>query len=316
MKRILVSILIVILLIVLVGPFLVPVPPLEGTLSIDQLAEPDSQFADVQGLRLHYKSAGTGDTPLILLHGFGASVFSWHKVLAPLGERRLTVAFDRPAFGLTERPMQWSGENPYSPEFQAKLTVGLMDELGIQQAILVGNSAGGAIAALTALRYPQRVKALILVDPAIYTGGSPGFVRLLAKTPQMQRLGPLVARNIQNWGQDFAASAWHDPSKITDEIWAGYTRPLQAENWDRALWNLTAASQNLKLGEQLERFQLPILVITGDDDRIVPTADSVRLASELPNAELIVIPNCGHVPHEECHQAFLIAVEDFLARLP
>jgi pimeloyl-ACP methyl ester carboxylesterase len=306
-------VLILAMLVVTISPFLVPVPPLEGTVPPEQLADPDSKFVNVNGLRVHYKEAGQGEPALILQHGFAASLFSWREVLGSLAQGRRVVAFDRPAFGLTERPMEWEGPDPYSAEAQADLTIGLMDALGIQQAIQVGNSAGGTIAALTALRYPERIPALVLVDPAIYQTGRPAWFRLLARTPQMQRLGPLLARQIQKWGREFGELAWHDPLRFTDEIWQGYTKPLQAENWDRGLWNLTAASGPTGLGEQLKRLQMPVLVLTGDDDRIVPTEQSVRLASELPDAELVVFPNCGHVPQEECPDLFLKAVEEFLA---
>jgi pimeloyl-ACP methyl ester carboxylesterase len=87
---------------------------------------------------------------------------------------------------------------------------------------------------------------------------------------------------------------------------------LRAEDWDRALWELTAASHPLGLEDRLDEIGVPVLVITGDDDRIVPTEQSVRLASELPDAKLVVIPDCGHVPHEECPEAFLKAVRAFL----
>lgn len=308
-------ILIVSLLAISVAPLLVPVPPLQGTVPPQQLADPDSRFIQVDGLQVHYKEMGQGEPALLLLHGFASSTYTWREVMAPLAQNRRVVAFDRPAFGLTERPMQWEGESPYSAEAQVRLTISLMDALGIRQAVLVGNSAGGAIAALTALRHPERVTALVLVDAAIYQGGRPAWFGLLARTPQMQRLGPLLARNIQNWGRQFAESAWHDPSRITGEIWANYTRPLQIENWDRGLWQLTAASGPTGLSEQLERLQLPVLVLTGDDDRIVPTEQSVRLASELPNADLVVFPACGHVPQEECPQPFLQAIEEFLSSL-
>ncbi len=85
--------------------------------------------------------------PLLLLHGFAASTFSWREVLPALGQLGRTVAFDRPAFGLTERPMpeswqgDWTRQNPYPASAQVDLTVGLMDQLGIDQAVLVGNSA-------------------------------------------------------------------------------------------------------------------------------------------------------------------------------
>jgi pimeloyl-ACP methyl ester carboxylesterase len=305
------------LVVLLVGPFLVPVPPLEGTVPVDELADPDSRFVQASGLCVHYKSVGHGEPIVLLLHGFGASTFSWREVMVPLGGVRSVVAFDRPAFGLTERPMpgEWGEQNPYTPEAQANLTVGLMDALGAEKAFLVGHSAGGAIALSIALTYPERVEGLVLVGAAVYTGGgTPRIVRPLLNTPQMRHLGPLFARRIQDWGVEFARSAWHDPERITPDVWEGYQKPLQAENWDRAFWELTRASHPFDSIGELEELDVPVLVITGDDDRIVPTAQSVRLSQELPEAELVVIPNCGHLPQEECSEAFLQAVEAFLAR--
>ena len=308
----------VLLLAVLIVPLIVPIPPLENTVPPRELADPDSQFVEIGNLDVHYKEMGEGDTTLMLLHGFAASTYSWREVMPPLAETNRVVAFDRPAFGLTERPMpgEWTGQNPYSADAASDLTVGLMDELGVDQAVLVGNSAGGTVALYTALRYPERVKALILVDPAIYSGGgSPAWLRPILTSPQGRRLGPLFSRAIKNWGYQFGQSAWHDPSKFTDKIWAGSSKPLQAENWDRGLWEFTQASRPLGLPERLGELSVPVLVITGDDDRIVPTEQSIQLAGEIPGAELVVIPNCGHVPHEECPEAVLAAVDKFLSNL-
>jgi pimeloyl-ACP methyl ester carboxylesterase len=316
-KRAFLWILILLLAILFVGPFLIPVPPLEGTLPPRQLADADSRFLEIEGIQVHYKTAGKGQPVFVLLHGFAASLFSWREVIGPLAEIGTVIAFDRPAFGLTERPIpgEWSGQNPYSPAAQVDLLFGLMDALDVEQAILVGNSAGGTLALLAALKSPERVQALVLVDAAVYAGGgAPALVRPLLGTPQMDHLGPLIARRISDWGEDFARSAWHDPQKISPEIWEGYLKPLRAENWDRALWELTKASQSSDLPQQLDAIRIPTLVITGDDDRIVPTEQSIRLASELPGAELVVIPACGHVPHEECPQAFLEAVSDFISQ--
>ncbi len=315
LRRIVWILVVGVILVAALGPFLVPVPPLEGTVPPEQLADPDSRFVEVNGIAVHYKMAGEGEPVLILLHGFGASTFSWREVMGPLAEEGTVIAFDRPGFGLTGRPMpgEWEGRSPYAPESQADLTVGLMDALGIGRAILVGNSAGGTVALLTALTYPERVEGLVLVDAAVYAGGgAPGWLRPLLNTPQMRHLGPLLARRIQDWGIEFARSAWHDPSRITPAAWEGYTRPLRAQNWDRALWEVTRASRPLKLPERLGGVTVPVLVITGDDDRIVPTGQSVRLAEELPQAELAVLPDCGHVPQEECPEAFLQALGAFL----
>jgi pimeloyl-ACP methyl ester carboxylesterase len=117
-------------------------------------------------------------------------------------------------------------------------------------------------------------------------------------------------------GKAIIRTAWHNPSEITPGVLTGYKKPLQARNWDRALRERPLASHRLKLEEQSVKIRMPALVITGDDHRIVPTEQSVRLAAELPNAELVVIPASGHVPQEECPGVFLQATADLLAALP
>jgi pimeloyl-ACP methyl ester carboxylesterase len=307
----------IILLLLLVGPFLVPVPPLEGTKPIEELADPDSRFVEINGLRVHYKMSGQGEPVFVLLHGFGASLYSWNAVMEPLGDLGTVIAYDRPAFGLTERPLEWEGESPYSPQAQVDLLLGLLDHFGVERAILVGNSAGGTVAMNFTLQHPERVKALILVDPAVYGGGgAPSWTRWLLRTPQMRHLGPLIARQIQTRGPELIRLAWYDPTRISEETLALYKKPLQVENWDRALWELTIASQESDLAERLDEFTLPVLVITGEMDKIVPTEQSVRLAGELPDAQLVVIPQAGHLPHEEQPAAFLEAVKSFAQSLP
>ncbi len=311
-RRILAGILAVLLALVLVGPFLVPVPPLEGTRPISELADPDSRFITVNGIAVHYKIKGQGEPAWVLLHGFGASLYSWQAVMEPLARYGTVIAYDRLAFGLTERPLTWEGASPYSPESQIALLAALLDELGLERAILVGNSAGGTVAMQFYLMHPERVQALILVDPAVYSGGgAPRALRWLLRTPQMRHLGPLVARQIQSRGPELIELAWYDPSRIPADTLALYQKPLQAENWDRALWEFTLSSQENRLAERLADFKLPVLVITGEADRIVPTEQSVRLAQELPQATLVVIPQAGHVPHEEQPAAFLEAVTAF-----
>lgn len=314
-KKILIGILIFFLLALTVGPFLVPIPPLEGTLSERELADPDSKFIPVGELTVHYKEMGAGEPVFILLHGFGASAYSWREVMEPFSQLGRVIAYDRPAFGLTSRPMpgEWQGQNPYSPESQAAIVIGLMDALGVEKAYLVGNSAGGTVSVYTALTHPERVSGLVLVDAAIYTGGgSPAWARPLLGTPQMRHLGPLLARQIATGGDDFIRAAFHDPSLVTPDILAGYRKPLRAHNWDRALWELTAASRPLGLADRLDELTLPVLVITGDDDRIVPTEQSIRLGGDIPGAALVVIENAGHLPHEEKPEEFMQAVRAFL----
>ena len=321
MKKILRTLLavpLVILAIILIIPLIIALPALPDLAPVDELTDPDSQFIEIESLKVHYKQAGSGPTTLILLHGFGASTFSWHAVMQPMAAANRVIAYDRPAFGLTSRPLpgDWSNRNPYSLDGQADLLVALLDAKGIDQAVLVGNSAGGTLAVYTALKYPGRVRALILVDAAIYSGGGiPGWSKPLLNTPQGNWFGVLLARQIQNRGMDLLRLAWHNPARITPEIIAGYRKPLRLANWDQALWQLTLAHQPPQFEAHLSELDLPVLVITGDDDRIVPTAQSLRLAREIPAARLALLQFCGHVPQEECPEAFLPAVNDFLNTL-
>ena len=308
-------------LLALVGPFLVPVPPLE-TLSAARLAEPDSQFVrvdspEIGSLDVHYKAQGEGEPHLILLHGFGGSTFSWREVLGELPGR--VVAFDRPGFGLTERLLrgEWSGANPYNPAAQVDLVVALMDALGVDDAVLVGSSAGGTLALRVALAYPERVSGLVLADAAVYEGGgAPNWIRPLLSTPQVNRLGPLIARQFSGEpSSDFLRTAYADPSKLTEADLEGHQRWLQADDWDTALWELLKASRTADLTPQLGDVQVPTLVLTGEADTLVPPEQSEQLAEALPDAEFVSLEGCGHLPQEECPQAFAEAVSDWLAQV-
>jgi pimeloyl-ACP methyl ester carboxylesterase len=301
----------------LLGPYFIPVRPLKGTVPPEQLADPDSHFASLNGLRVHYKTAGQGQPAMLLLHGLAASFFSWREVIRPLAEYGTVVAFDRPAFGLTSRPLagRWLGRNPYSPEAQADFTVALLDHLAIEQAVLVGSSLGGMVATLTALRYPSRVQALVLVDPAVYFNGLPIWLRPILRSPQMRHLGPLLARLLAAQRDAFIGLAWHDPSRVSPDIVAGYLKPTLVHHWDRAFWEFAMAHRPLNLAAHLHQIHQPVLVITGDDDRVIPTRHSIRLAQAIPQAELTIIANCGHLPHEERPADFLNATLPFLAKL-
>jgi pimeloyl-ACP methyl ester carboxylesterase len=314
-------VLIITLLILGIGHFLIPIHPLENTVSPEELADPDSKFVDIHNIRVHYKSAGKGTDTLLLLHGFGANTFTWSKVVGSLSDYYTVIAYDRTGFGLTSRPMpgEWSGESPYSAESQADQAIALMDTLGIDKVVLIGNSAGGTIATLIALRYPERVKALILEDAAIYREGPPYWLYLIVHTPQVKRLGPLILREVREHFTDIVNIShlltWHDPSRQTPEIIEGYNKYYRVKNWDRALWELTLAYRPLHLEERLYEIEVPVLVITGEDDRIVPQEESVRVARKIPHAELMVISYAGHLPHEETPEEFFKVVNNFIKNL-
>ncbi len=312
-----------VLLVILVGPFLVPVRPLDDTVPPRQLADADSRFislGDELGtarLDVHYKDAGTGDPGIVLLHGFGGSTFSWRNVTPALSADHRVVAFDRPGFGLTTRPLpgEWSSDNPYSAEGQVRSTLALMDRLGLDEAVLVGHSAGGAVALATALAHPERVRALVLVAPAVYGGGPPSWVKPLLRIPQIRRLGPLVTRRLVGSLESILERSYADPSLITAEVREGYKQPLRADDWDRGLWELTLATGRTDLADRLADVAVPTLVITGDSDQIVPPEDSELVAATIPGAGWAVISGAGHLVMEERPADFLQHLLTFLMGL-
>jgi len=302
----------------LIAPLLYPVPPLTGTVPERELADPDSHFVDVNGLTVHYKETGEGEPVIILLHGFGASEFSWGEVMGPLSKSGRVIAYDRPGFGLTKRPMDgnWTGTNPYGVQGNVELLDGLMDELGVDKAILVGNSAGGEVAAAYAIEHPERVQGLVLVDPAVgngHGGPVPQWALPVMALPQMRQIAPLLVRSIAgDLGNETIRMAWHDPTRIKPEVYDGYRKPLKANNWDKALYEFTIAGNPASYSEPLKDLAMPVLVVTGDDDRIVPTAQSIQLSKEIPGSELVVLSDCGHVPQEECPDQFITSVQAFI----
>ncbi|CAA6661894.1 unnamed protein product [Spirodela intermedia] len=361
------------------------------------LSDPDSFFCEFNGIQIHHKVCHHGEEqtgqpwlPMILLHGFGASVFSWAGVMKPLASLigSSVLAFDRPAFGLTSRPRHsiWStGKadmlplNPYSIAFSVLATLFFIDRLGPEKAVLVGHSAGCLVAVDTYFEYPERIAALILVAPAIFAPLFGDKARKGRSTTDNQRnhfiviwnllcrlvglivqtamhvikgmkdmLGSiyrnillavlrsslsiiLVRMIIDKFGIAAVRNSWCDANKITDFTINGYTKftlifemivqPLRAKDWDVSLLEYTLATLTNSgskteppLAARLAEISCPVLIITGDTDRIVPRWNAERLASVIPGATLQVIESCGHLPHEEKAAEFLLAIKKFLQR--
>ena len=308
-----------ILSLLLVGPFLIPVNS-SGTLTNVEAATAQfgdkSKFIEVVGHDVHYLTAGdpSSDKLILLLHGFGANVSTWDLVLDELGAAGFVVAYDRAAFGFTERPETWSGTNPYSSAGQLEVIQALVDEFGAgKEVVILGHSAGGNLAAAFAAANPGSVDELILLAPAVYsTGGGPSWLNWIYDIPQLNHVGPALVSSIATSGLDLLQESYYDKSLVTEELTAKYTAPLKIVGWEKAFWNYNKAPRTTNVDKQLALLTVPTLVITGDTDEVVATADSIRLAGELPNAQLVVIENCGHLPNEEKSQEFLTAVAGFL----
>ena len=304
----------VLLVLLTFGPFLVPVRPYQGKTPYE-LADPDSKFIYVRGIWLHYKIYGQGKPLFLLLHGFGSSTFTWDRVAPALAQLGTVVAYDRPGFGLSQRPLQndWHGYDPYDATEQAQLALELVHALGFEKAVLVGNSAGGGVALDMALKYPQAVQAMVLVSPAVSSGGPNRILKLLIHTPQVQHLGPLLVRALVPAMQSLIKTAWHNPAAMPPDVIPAYRKPLTASNWDAGLWYVTSAPGQLNLWSQVGSIESPALILHGDDDRIIPQSDSRRLVSLNSHFTFVPLAGLGHVPQEEAPQVFLDVMLPWLA---
>lgn len=379
----------------------------DDLLDPDALADPDSSFYEINGVRVHHKvcvheasndqsldptaaSAGQNQIglPIVLLHGFGASVFSWSRVMRPLARiaGAKVLAFDRPAFGLTSR-VSWPGDdtkplNPYSMAFSVMATLAFIDHLGAGKTVLVGHSAGCLVAVDAYFEAPERVAGLVLVAPAIFVpffrrkgvkkkdvGEQEGqkqkdsddnkarpnpFVRIWREFLEIcMRLAGLVLKMVMavqdtvralyckavvallrssfgkmlvrlimdKFGILAVRNAWYDASKVTDHVIQGYTKPLRSRGWEMALLEYTismiadsASTSRVPVSNRLSEISCPVLVVTGDTDRLVPAWNTERVARAIPGATFEVIKNCGHLPQEERVEEFLSVVERFLRR--
>jgi len=317
--RISLAIVLGLLTLVFIGPLITPVRPLTDTLPIEDLLDADSQFVELNDLKVHYKTAGdpNADLSFVLIHGFGASTYTWHELMPELAELGFVVAFDRPAFGFTERPLQddWS-ENPYGNEAQRELSLKLMDTLGIDKAILVGHSSGSALALDLALEHNERVSGLVLLDATIYDGGGvPPALRFILHSPQMNRIGPLLMRQFDKKpGREFLENAWSNPDLIGEDTFEAYQKPRQINDWDKALWEFSKASRNPNLTDRLANISQASLILTGADDQLVPEQFSEQLSNDLNNADFASFANCGHMPQEECPQDVMQSLNEWLER--
>jgi pimeloyl-ACP methyl ester carboxylesterase len=298
------------------GPFLIPIPEMEGLVSESELINEDSKFIEINNVNIHYKESGSGKTTFILLHPFGGSTYSWREVMDDFAQYGRVIAYDRPAFGLTERPMpkDWV-ENPYGMKANVEILKSLLDEFGIEKAVIVGNSAGGGLAVAFALEYPERIEQLILIAPGVGGGYGPQFPSWalpIMWTPQMRHLAPLLVNDYQESLPRTIEREWFDQTKLTNEIRQTHLQILKIKNWDRAFYELTFAPAYPELRGLLPELKVKAYIIGGEEDRLIRTWYLEAIATEIPQAELTLIPQCGHVPQEECPVEFMRVIETYL----
>ena len=313
-KKILLTVVGILLFSVFVLPYLLP---LNGPATVvpTTLADPNGAFVQAGDTRMYYQKAGSDEVPIVLVHGFGASSLSWRENLNPIAEAGFTVyAPDMRGFGLSDKG--W--DKSMSQDAQADRLKAFLDAQGIDRAVLAGNSMGGGIVTHFALRYPDRVRGLVLVDPAIYGGANSGVASALVSLPGIQRWGQHIVRLIladNDRNADTIKSAWFDPSKLTPDVLSGYRRALQTPDWDISLLALMRDGASNNLSARLKDLNVPTLIVWGEHDTWISPTNAPKLNQDIAGSELAIIQDAGHVPHEERPEEFNGLMIDFVKGL-
>ena len=271
-----------------------------------------ARYLQVEGTTIRYIDAGHG-IPVVLLHGLGASMYAWRKNLAPITAAGFRViAFDNRGFGFSDKP-----PGPYDNAAYARLAIALMDSLQLSDAVLVGHSLGGAIAAEAAIEYPQRVRGLVLIGSAGLGAREP----LLFRVARWPVIGPaLLAFRGRGLTARLLKSTYADPTKVTEADVDQYYAPVAEPEYGRALRGVLRQFRFDGLGGRLERIATPTLVLWGEEDRWIPLGVGRALARGISRSAFLSVPHAGHSTQEEApdevNRLLLKFLKDGLPRIP
>lgn len=248
----------------------------------------DATFLSIDGVRVRYVDVGTG-APVVLIHGFASSLETWTAVIPELVEHgHRVIALDLRGFGWTDRP-----PGDYSSEAQARLVLGLMDRLGVERAAVVGHSYGAGVTLRLALIAPERVTRIALYDAWAYDGQLPAFFHVA-------RADGVGEAMFATWygerAEDRMALAFHDQRFVTIELIEAVEAALRRPGTYAAALAAVRAMHYEQVEGRYRTLEHPALLLWGREDRVTPLEIGERLSRELPGAQLVVYPGCGHFP--------------------
>lgn len=283
------------------------------TINAEQLVQlkQDKQFwtwnSSQGAFDIHYIEKGHSSNQILLIHGFGAYSYSWRSIIDPLVEAGYHVwAIDLIGFGLSDKP-----ENVrYGLDLFLEQISAFMKAKQIAKADFIGNSMGGGLVLGMAIHHPQQVHSLTLIDALGYPLDLP-FPLAITKlagnfTKPLQ--GQFIVRRILE-------QVMYDPTKVTEEQVEAYTLPLTTPGGPEAFIATLKNFDNKQieaLNRQFKTIQAPVLIIWGEQDKWIPLNYYREFVKDFPQAKTLVIPNCGHIPQEECPKEVVNAILPFL----
>jgi pimeloyl-ACP methyl ester carboxylesterase len=302
-----------ILIVVIVGAWLklrgpdIPFHTLEA-----RYAGADSHFVDLPGgYHAHYRDDGDPSLPpLVLLHGFGDSFMTWEGWVRELKSRFHIISLDFPGHGLTRAP-QGSRLNA---EGLADFVDTFAATLALPKFAVAGNSMGGGAAWQLAVRHPQRLDALILVDAAGFANDKPPSDVPLAFKILRYPIGRAVLSKIDNRPliENGLKTDVFDKSLITPALVDRFAEFQRAPGHRAILMSIDMGAPARPTAELVSTIKVPTLILWGENDPLIEPAAAKKFAAAIPGAKLITYPNVGHLPQIEIPQRSAADVADFL----
>lgn len=268
-----------------------------------------SKFLPLMGMQVHYRDEGpaSDSIPLVLIHGTSSSLHTWDKLVSKVSEKKRIIRFDLPAFGLTGP----SPENEYSFEYYSTFIDSLFSKLKIQQCMLAGNSLGGSIAWNYAVRFPDRVHGLVLIDAGGYPKkdekGSLGFK--IAAMPGVNNL--LLFITPKSLIRKSLEDAYADKKMVTDALTERYHDLILRAGNRRAALSLFKNPMRADTSA-ISGIKTPTLIIWGKEDQLISYEQAYRFQRDIQGSRLVMLDHIGHVPMEEAPDLVADALMKFI----
>ncbi|MCH9039695.1 MAG: alpha/beta fold hydrolase [Chloroflexi bacterium] len=269
-----------------------------------------SRYVTVDGINIHYVEAGQG-SPVMLYHGLASAVFTWRGNMTALSRHYRVFAFDVLGHGDSDKP-----DVDYYPWDVADVMGKAAGQLGLSKAAVIGNSAGGALGMMMAIKYPDLVSSLVLVGSSGLGKEVPPFIRLLS----LPFVGNILQSHRLGGTRQMLQSVFYDRSKasqdLVDEMHRIRSMPGAKEAVVRTLRrtvNLRGVRDEFVLSDRLSALGIPIMLVWGAQDTMFSVSHAYRTSKLMPAARLEIFDQCGHWPHMEKAEEFNTLALDFLS---
>lgn len=260
---------------------------------------------------LHKEVYGAGD-PILCLHGLGGNIFTWRHFIKPFSETNQLTLVDFRGFGSSPKP----DDTHYSIQQHADDIYGMILRDNLQRLTLIGNSFGGGVALMVAIRLceqdPGRLLKLVLIDSGGYEEFLPAYLKLarsflgglMIHLPPGKAAARFVLR-----------ASYFDPKKISKEQVNAYAVPLASPGGRHAFLQTAKQCIPANINEiipHLKNITVPTLILWGRQDKIIPLTVGELLHRAIPNSTLEVLDHCGHIPQEEKPEETIASISKFL----